>query len=112
MDARIPVHLIVSSLIRRVQGEGGFATVLSKGERDAGTLIVVLTENGTNSRAYERMPSPEGSRKWTCFKREDAENKAEFSEYLTRRGDQDPDLWVIELDIASGERFIADLPND
>jgi hypothetical protein len=32
--------------------------------------------------------------------------KQEFEAFLTRRMAQDPDLWVIELTIADGERFI------
>ncbi|PEQ12145.1 hypothetical protein B2G71_13460 [Novosphingobium sp. PC22D] len=106
-DARLPAHLEVSGLIRRVQAEGGFATVLSKGEHDAGTIMIVVTDSGRNGRAYERMPQLDGSRTWTVSKREDPENPAEFAEYLARRGNQDPDLWVVELDIADGERFIA-----
>ncbi|MEO5586279.1 MAG: DUF1491 family protein, partial [Novosphingobium sp.] len=31
----------------------------------------------------------------------------EFSEYLERRKYQDPDLWIVELDIANAERFIG-----
>jgi hypothetical protein len=38
---------------------------------------------------------------------ENAEKKQNFSDYLTRRGVQDPDLWIVELDIANGERFIG-----
>ncbi|MDE8651762.1 DUF1491 family protein [Novosphingobium album (ex Liu et al. 2023)] len=107
MEPRIPAHLEVSALIRRVQAEGGFAAVLSKGERDAGTLMLVLTENGANSRVYERMPQADGTRAWHCSKRQDPENKQEFLDFLTRRGEQDPDLWIVELDIARGERFIG-----
>ena len=107
MDARIPAHLEVSGLIRRVQAEGGFAAVLKKGERDAGTILIVLAENGGNGRVFERMPQLDGTRAWTCSAKEDIENKGEFIDYLKRRGDQDPDLWVVELDIADGERFIG-----
>ena len=85
--------------------------VLSKGERDAGTIMVVVTQSGGNSRAYERMPQLDGTRAWSRSKVQDAENPWEFSEYLTRRGGQDPDLWIVELDIAHGERFIG-LPDD
>ena len=107
MEARLPAHLEVSGLIRRVQAEGGFATVINKGERDAGTIMVVLTENGANTRAYERMPQLDGTRQWTCSKKQDIEKPWEISEFIARRADQDPDLWVIELDIAHGERFIG-----
>lgn len=107
MDLRLPAHLEVAGLIRSVEAAGGFAAVLSKGERDAGTIMVVITENDRNSKIYERMPQLDGTRKWTCSKSQDPENKHEFSEYLERRGSQDPDLWIVELDIAHGERFIG-----
>jgi hypothetical protein len=108
MDARLPAHLEVSSLLRRVQSEGGFATVLHKGERDAGTILVVLAENGGKMRLYERMPQLDGTRAWTLARTQDTENQQEFSQYLERRATQDPDTWILELDIADGERFIAD----
>ena len=46
MDARLPTHVEVSGLIRAVEAAGGFATVLSKGERDAGTIALVALERG------------------------------------------------------------------
>lgn len=107
MEPRLPAHLEVAALIRRVEAEGGFAAVLQKGEREAGTLLVVLCENDTNARVYERMPDPDGTRKWHCSKRQDPESKTDFNLYIARRGEQDPDLWIIELDIAQGERFIG-----
>lgn len=106
---RLPIHLQVSALIRRVEGEGGFATVLSKGERDAGTLLVVLTDRGALSTAYERMPQADGTRKWSSSRGESAEDPQAFGEYLERRQAQDSDLWVVELDVRNGERFIEDL---
>jgi hypothetical protein len=107
VDTRLPAHLEVSALLRQVQVEGGFATVVHKGERDAGTILVVLTENGANARAYERMPQLDGTRSWTKTFSEGTENKRYFSDNLERRAKQDPDLWIIELDIARGERFIG-----
>lgn len=106
MATRLPAHLEVSGLIRRVESAGGFATVLSKGERDAGTIMVVIAERGKDARAYERMPQADGTRAWTCSRRQDSADPLAFSEYLDRRGRQDPDLWIVELDIAGGERFI------
>jgi hypothetical protein len=52
------------------------------------------------------MPLASGERKWVCAKQQDPENPREFGEYTDRRGRQDPDLWIIELDIAQAERFI------
>jgi hypothetical protein len=63
-------------------------------------------ENGQDSRVYERMPQADGSRAWHLAKRQDPLNPQEFNEYLTRRRTQDGDLWIVELDVAQGERFI------
>lgn len=106
MEPRLPAHIQISGLIRSVQAAGGFAMVIAKGERDAGTLLILCCENGTKLRAYERMPQADGTRKWVLSKTQDPENTTEFSEYCDRRKRQDPDLWIVELDIADGERFI------
>lgn len=106
VDSRLPAHLEVSGLIRAVEAAGGFATVIAKGERDAGTIMVVCCANGTPAAAYERMPQADGTRKWALSRSQDSENLQEFWEYCERRGKQDDDLWIVELDIAQGERFI------
>lgn len=93
-------------MIRAVEAAGGFATVLRKGHREAGAILLVLTEKGTNSRVYEAMPSARSGREWLCTKCDNPENPGEFPEYLMQRGSNDPDLWIVELDIAQGERFI------
>jgi hypothetical protein len=107
VDARLPAHLEVSGLIRTVEAAGGFATVIAKGERDAGTLLVVCCDKGGLAAAYERMPQPDGSRGWALARRQDADKRREFWEYCDRRKAQDEDLWILELDVPDGERFIA-----
>ena len=105
-DARLPAHVEVSGLIRRIQAEGGFGTVLQKGERDAGILVILTTHNGHDTRLWERMPQMDGTRKFLCTREQDVENKHDFSEYLARRMKQDPDAWFVELDSANSERFV------
>jgi len=94
-------------LIRSVEAAGGFATVLYRGERESGTILIVLTRGGVNSRLYERLPGSDFERSWQLIKTQDPGNPTEFSEYLIRRSGRDPDLWIVELDIADGERFIG-----
>lgn len=103
---RLPAHLEVSGLLQAVSAQGGFATVLAKGERDAGTILVICCANGTNACLFERMPNLDGTRKWTRVKAQDTDNPSDFDDYVARRKAQDCDLWIVELDIANGERFI------
>ena len=106
MTARLPARLEAMGLIRAVQAAGGFGTVLHRGEVDAGALMIVLVEPGVPSRALERMPGIDGQRTWHCARSEEPDDRPAFAQYLDRRASQDEDLWIIELDIAQGERFI------
>jgi hypothetical protein len=110
VDARLPAHVEVSGLIRAVESAGGFAMVLQKGERDAGTILVLTTQNGRNTRLWERMPQLDGSRKFSCIREQDDENPREIDQYVGKRRRSDPDCWVIELDIENAERFVAPGP--
>jgi hypothetical protein len=109
VDARLPAHLEAGAILRMAESQGGFATVLAKGERDAGTILIVMQYRGAGSRLYERMPGLDGSRSFVTAKDEDSEKPWEFGEYCQRRRDQDRDIWLIEVDIADPERFIAQL---
>ena len=106
-QARLPAHLEVAGLIRAIEAAGGFAAVIARGERDAGTILFVSYEKGGNSRVFERMPQADGSRNWALSKTQNAENPENFEQYLARRRAQDPDVWVLEADIAQAERFIG-----
>ncbi len=104
---RLPAKLEVSGLIRAAQAAGGFAAVLHTGEADGGTILVVTLENGAKARLFERMPQLDGTRKWAESRVQDVDNKGEFDAYLARRTAQDPDVWVVELDVAFPERLIG-----
>ncbi|WP_252259438.1 DUF1491 family protein [Erythrobacter aurantius] len=107
---RLPAHLEVSGLIRLVESQGGTAVVLAKGERDAGTILIVTMCRGEDVRLFERMPQMDGTRPFLATKSQDLEKPEEFSEYLDRRRRQDPDIWIVEVDIANAERFVELLP--
>lgn len=109
MTARATSQLLIQALIRSVQAEGGFATVLHKGDAIAGTIIVMCTDSERHARLFERQPdfskgytlAPIATQSWG--------DEAEIAQYIDRRRRSDPDLWVIELDIAEAERFAAAL---
>ena len=107
MAERLSAHVEVNGLVRAAEALGGFASVLAKGERDAGTVLLVTLGRSEPACVYERMPRPDGSRPYIAAKRENPENRQEFAEYLARRRYQDSDCWLVELDIPDAERFIA-----
>ena len=106
VPARLPAHIEVGGLIRRAQAEGGFATVLQRGESDAGTILILTLERGKNAALWERMPQLDGSRPYSVSRRQEPEKPDEFVEFIERRRRQDPDCWIVELDIVNAGRFI------
>ncbi len=110
MDERLPAHLEVAAIIRLAESRNGFATVLARGERDAGTILLLTMDRGNSVTLFERMPQLDGTRVYTESRSEEPENKQEFSEYLDRRRRQDPDIWIVEVDVADAQHFIELLP--
>ena len=84
--------------------------VTAKGERDAGTILILTIYRGENAVLFEKMPQLDGSRPFIAAKRQNPEKKEEIFYYLERRKNQDPDIWILEVDIADGARFVASLP--
>lgn len=106
MTERLPTHLEVAGWRRAVEAAGGFTTVVQRGDRDAGSVLLLTIENGGNPRLWERMPQLDGSRVFTQISKQVTEKQRDITEYLGQRGAQDCDLWIIELDIPKPERFI------
>lgn len=108
MEPRITSSILVSALLRRAEVEGGFGTVIAKGDSTAGSVAVILLEKGGNPRLFERLLQPDGRYAW-----HDSipagEGETAMKAFLERRRRFDPDLWIIELDIASAERFAAEM---
>lgn len=105
---RLASSVLVSALLRRAQDGGGFGAVLAKGDPMAGAIAVILAEKGRKACFLERLLQPDGRYAWE-ESRQNVENEEEFSAFLARRRKYDPDLWILELDIASAERFAAEM---
>lgn len=104
MSERLPAHVEVAAVMRRAEAEGGFATLLRKGDPDRGAVTLVLEKRGEFCGILERELGPSFDYEWV-FKPAGSESVADF---IARRERFDTDYWLIELDIAEPERFIAE----
>ena len=122
LEPRPASSFIVSALRRKVEAAGGFATIIKKGDPVAGALLLVCLrapdggeslqfspDSGPLPLLLEREPSFDGPGKWVPIINQHTENKEKIEEYLTRRRQVDPDLWIIELDVADAERIAAEI---
>ncbi|HET6942110.1 MAG TPA: DUF1491 family protein [Sphingomicrobium sp.] len=104
MDGRLPSHLEVAAIMRQVEAKGGFATVLRKGDPDRGALTLILQKRGEFRGILERELGPDFQYEWMLK----SGGSDSLNDLIAKKLQFDPDFWLIELDIADPERFIAE----
>ena len=109
MEGRLQSSILVNALQRRAESEGGFAAVLAKGDPTAGAVLVILAERGEKIKILERLLEGGERYAWHEVGNQALANEQELQKFLDRRRRFDPDIWLIELDVASAERFAAEM---
>ncbi|MBV2142632.1 DUF1491 family protein [Falsochrobactrum sp. TDYN1] len=109
---RLTSDFWVSALIRRVQGEGGFAYLVRRGAMEAGAIFIKLGSRHGICDLYSPAPQTSyeddnnGERMFACILR-DADDETAAAR-MEREIRFDPDLWLIELeDIADPARLFS-----
>ena len=104
---RLTAEFLAKALIRRVHDAGGSAAVLAKGDAMGGTILVLAVDRAKDPAFWERGLGPDGKTILIRTGPHDVDAQG-VTDYWQRRRRNDPDLWVIELDIAFAERFAAE----
>jgi len=104
---RLTASIRIRALRQLAEQEGGFATVIRKGDSTSGTILVQWLKNGRTPVLFEQMPGFDSPGEWAVIQEQDIENKEKYDEYIVRRAARDHDLWVIELDIADEKRLVG-----
>jgi hypothetical protein len=94
--------------MRQVESEGGFATVLKRGDPDRGALVLLVAERGVPKALIERRMGADFEYRWSVAESDEPQSPDKFRKLSEQRARFDPDIWLIELDIADAERFIAE----
>lgn len=105
---RLPPRLEVPALLRRAESQGGFATVLHKGDPEGGAVLLLVSCRGRHVASLQRILGRGGGYEWRATGPGDSADSAEVAAFLAKQRQFDPDLWVVELDIAEPERFVAE----
>lgn len=108
MSDRLAAHVEAAGLMRQAEGEGGFATILKRGDPERGSLVLVIARRGVHHGCLERALSAEGRYCWQKVGPAAGADGAAIADWTRKRARFDEDIWLIELDIAEPERFIAE----
>lgn len=106
MAPRLAAGMLVSALIRRAEEAGGNGMVLAKGDATAGALLIQLAERGAAGALLERRLDSQGDYRWSPT---GPDADGDRTDYIARRRRGDPDLWVIELDVADGMALVEEI---
>jgi len=109
LEPRLATHVFVGFVLKRVQAEGGFATILQKGDATSGTVLLICLERGDNPRVLEKRLGYDSPPKWERIWPKNGGKPLSLDEYLERRTKSDPDLWLVELDIPDAERLADEI---
>ncbi len=104
-EVRLASHVMIGALVRLASANGDFVAVLQKGDRISGAILLSIAIKGVQHGLLERMPATDGKPRFASPIAEKINQSTEISQYLQRRRERDPDLWIVELDIACDERL-------
>ena len=105
---RLKSRFLVDLLLRRTEAAGGFATVLAKGDENSGIILVQCSDRGQPGPLLERRFGADGHYIWEAVGPSDPNEGESRANYQDRRRKVDPDLWIVELDIADAPQLVAD----
>ena len=105
---RLKSRFLVDLLLRRTEAAGGFAAVLAKGDDTSGVILVQCSDRGEPGPLLERRFSMDGTYIWEPVGPDDPKDGESRENYRERRRKADPDLWIVELDIADAPRLVAE----
>lgn len=105
---RLTSRFLIDLLLRRTDAAGGFATILASGDAQSGVILIQCRARSIAGPLLERRFSLTGAYMWEDVGASAGDDEAARTAYLDRRKKADPDLWIVELDIADAPRLVAE----
>lgn len=105
MTPRLKTGFWTSALIRNAEQKGAFAAVIRKGDPDAGACLVKVRTLDGNAILYRPVRNMKGERVWWL---KGPSPDRDIDDYINRRIDDDPDIWVLEIEDRKGRHFLTE----
>jgi hypothetical protein len=107
MDDRLPTDLWVAAHLRQCTAKALPAYVIHKGAPASGTVMVkiVIRGPGKESRCklLNQARDSDGNMGWMDLNNGNIVDETHADQYIQRAISRDPDVWVIEVEDASGK---------
>ncbi|NLI26744.1 MAG: DUF1491 family protein [Acetobacter sp.] len=100
-EPRLKTDLRVAAILRRENDAGNPAMRLRKGDEDAGGILVILRNKENLCLILSETRTIEGEPAWMKASGPEPITEEASATYIDRRVNQDPDLWVLEIETQS-----------
>ena len=109
MEHVLKTDIWAAALIRRANAAGASAFVARKGDPDAGAVLVKVATLDGRARLYGPAQDGEGARVWLDLSAGPlGDEERAIDTHIARRAQQDPDLWVLEVEDRAGRAFLTE----
>lgn len=109
LPERLPTHLWVDALIRRVQSAGSAAFVIQKGDESRGDVLIKVARLDGTAKSFAPRTNMDGERVFVDLETQNiGPDEKDVDQYVTRARQRDSDLWVIEIEDRDGRHFLTE----
>jgi len=105
---RIRTEFWVQALLRRAEVAGVFGGVLKKGDLDAGAVLLRVARLDGTADFYSPARDIDGNRIWMRPLGDAPVEESRINSYCDNRVEDDPDLWIVELEDRKGRHFLTE----
>lgn len=105
MFGHLKTSVWAPALIRRAEIAGAYASVVHKGDPDAGAALIKVRQLDGTSTLYRSMQTPDGERIWLP---KGPTDESEVDAAIAARLEHDPDLWIVEIEDKKGRHFLTE----
>ena len=107
-EPRVKTEIRVSAHVRIAQAAGAFATIVRRGDPDAGAVAVKLYIGPGEVKLYTQSRDIDGAAVWREPFEGDAsaEIESKIDAWLAKETKIDPDLWIVEIEDRAGRAFL------
>ena len=109
MQVRIKAELWIKAHIRKCNALAISATVVRRGDDQAGALIIKVNQLGPGCAVLVPVNTLDGGRKWRWALGENLVPEAEADAYIEKQLNMDPDIWILEIEDREGRHLVDDI---
>ena len=109
MQARIKAELWIKAHIRKCNAQAIPATVVRRGDKQAGALIIKVNRLGPGCAVLVPANTLDGGRMWRWALGESLVPEVEADAYIEKQLKMDPDVWVLEIEDRLGRHLVDDI---